>query len=82
MDSVHCCVDRWAPRRGSVFIRVRPPTTSGEHRGPFSGLTGPRAVVWWLGDGDEPAAAALKLRERGERKGVGAVRTGGGVSLL
>jgi hypothetical protein len=53
-----------------------------EHRGPISSLTRARAVVWWLGNGNEAAAMALTLWERQKREGVGAVRTGGGVSLL
>jgi hypothetical protein len=52
------------------------------------GLIGARATVWgramvmmwrWR---RSSAATALKLRERGKRAGVGAVRTDGGVSLL
>jgi hypothetical protein len=58
------------------------------HHGPAMARTRAHAVVWWPGD-DEEAAVEEKFSSsnaqasgEGEKRGVGAVRTGGGVSLL
>jgi hypothetical protein len=62
---------RWGQKMEGVarWSHFRP------HRGSGSGVV--------TGDGDEAVAvAALKLQERGKRERVGAVRIGGGVSLL
>jgi hypothetical protein len=50
--------------------------------------TRPQAAVWWSGDGEEAAveekfgSSSAQASGEGEKRGVGAVRVGGGVSLL
>jgi hypothetical protein len=86
------CIGGGADRRtlghGGALVRARPPATPGhgsspareekrgEHGGPFSGLTGARATVWWLGDDDEAtvedelgSGSAQASGEEGKRGG-------------